>query len=130
MLNAKGERKDLCELFKSTPQGFPPSGAGECALPKLLQYAYSSDLTPLAMGEFWWGMSPKDEIRHHGHFYPSCKGKCEPILRHMLIGLDIENNPLEDNIHQHTPLDILYEDDSLLVVNKPAGMLSVPGKMI
>ena len=128
MLNAKGERKDLCELFKSTPQGFPPSGAGECTLPKLLQYAYSSDLTPLAMGEFWWGMSPKDEIRHHGHFYPSCKGKCEPILRHMLIGLDIENNPLEDNIHQHTPLDILYEDDSLLVVNKPAGMLSVPGK--
>lgn len=128
MLNAKGERKDLCELFKSTPQGFPPSGAGECALPKLLQYAYSSDLTPLAMGEFWWGMSPKDEIRHHGHFYPSCKGKCEPILRHMLIGLDIENNPLEDNIHQHTPLDILYEDDSLLVVNKPADMLSVPGK--
>lgn len=128
MLNAKGERKDLCELFKSTPQGFPPSGAGECALPKLLQYAYSSDLIPLAMGEFWWGMSPKDEIRHHGHFYPSCKGKCEPILRHMLIGLDIENNPLEDNIHQHTPLDILYEDDSLLVVNKPAGMLSVPGK--
>lgn len=128
MLNAKGERKDLCELFKSTPQGFPPSGAGECALPKLLQYAYSSDLTPLAMGEFWWGMSPEDEIRHHGHFYPSCKGKCEPILRHMLIGLDIENNPLEDNIHQHTPLDILYEDDSLLVVNKPAGMLSVPGK--
>lgn len=128
MLNAKGERKNLCELFKSTPQGFPPSGAGECALPKLLQYAYSSDLTPLAMGEFWWGMSPKDEIRHHGHFYPSCKGKCEPILRHMLIGLDIENNPLEDNIHQHTPLDILYEDDSLLVVNKPAGMLSVPGK--
>lgn len=128
MLNAKGKRKDLCELFKSTPQGFPPSGAGECALPKLLQYAYSSDLTPLAMGEFWWGMSPKDEIRHHGHFYPSCKGKCEPILRHMLIGLDIENNPLEDNIHQHTPLDILYEDDSLLVVNKPAGMLSVPGK--
>lgn len=128
MLNAKGERKDLCELFKSTPQGFPPSGAGECALPKLLQYAYSSDLTPLAMGEFWWGMSPKDEIRHHGHFYPSCKGKCEPILRHMLIGLDIENNPLEDNIHQHTPLDILYEDDFLLVVNKPAGMLSVPGK--
>lgn len=128
MLNAKGERKDLCELFKSTPQGFPPSGAGECALPKLLQYAYSSDLTPLAMGEFWWGMSPKDEIRHHGHFYPSCKGKCEPILRHMLIGLDIENNPLEDNIHQHTPLDILYEDDSLLVVNKPAGMLSAPGK--
>lgn len=128
LLNAKGEVKDLCELFRDTPQGIPPSGTGECALPKLLQYAYLNRLTPLAMGEFWWGMSPKDEIRHQGHFYPSCKGKCEPILRHMLIGLDVEKNPLEENIHQHTPLEILYEDDYLLVVNKPAGMLSVPGK--
>lgn len=128
MLNAKGERKELCELFKDTPQGFPPSGAGECALPKLLQYAYLTGLAPLAMGEFWWGMSPKDEIRHHGHFYPSCKGKCEPILRHMLQGLQVERNPLEENIHQYTPLDIVYEDDYLLVVNKPAGMLAVPGK--
>lgn len=128
LLNAKGEVKDLCELFRDTPQGIPPSGTGECALPKLLQYAYLNGLTPLAMGEFWWGMSPKDEIRHQGHFYPSCKGKCEPILRHMLIGLDVEKNPLEENIHQHTPLEILYEDDYLLVVNKPAGMLSVPGK--
>lgn len=128
MLNAKGESKNLCELFKNTPQGFPPAGAGECALPKLLQYAYRSELSPLAMGEFWWGMSPKNEIRHHGHFYPSCKGKCEPILRHMLVGLQVEKNPLEENIHRHTPLDILYEDEFLLVVNKPAGMLSVPGK--
>lgn len=128
LLNAKGETKDLCELFRDTPQGIPPSGTGECALPKLLQYAYSNQLTPLAMGEFWWGMSPKNEIRHQGHFYPSCKGKCEPILRHMLIGLDVEKNPLEEDIHRHTPLEILYEDDFLLVVSKPPGMLSVPGK--
>ena len=128
MLNAKGEVKDLCELFKDTPQGAPPAGTGECALPKLLQYAYLHQLKPLAMGEFWWGKSPKEEIRHAGHFYPSCKGKCEPILKHMLVGLQVEKNPLAENIHQDTKPEIVYEDDWLVVVNKPAGMLSVPGK--
>ena len=85
-------------------------------------------LQPLAMGEFWWGMSPKDEIRREGHFYPSCKGKCEPILKHMLVGLDVEPNPLEEDVHRQTALEILYEDEWLVVVHKPAGMLSVPGK--
>lgn len=128
MLNAKGERKDLCEIFKDTPQGLPPAGAGECALPKLLQYAYLHDLQPLAMGEFWCGMSPKDEIRHDGYFYPSCKGKCEPILKHMLIGLDVEPNPLAEDLFKDTPLKILYEDEWIVAVEKPSGMLSVPGK--
>lgn len=128
MLNAKGERKDLCEIFKDTPQGLPPAGAGECALPKLLQYAYLHDLQPLAMGEFWCGMSPKDEIRHDGYFYPSCKGKCEPILKHMLIGLDVEPNPLAEDLFKNTPLKILYEDEWIVAVEKPSGMLSVPGK--
>lgn len=128
MLNAKGEKKNLCEIFAKTTQRTPPAGAGECALPKLLQYAYSHQLVPLAMGEFWWGMSPKDEIRHHGYFYPSCKGKCEPILAHMLSGLAVEENPLNRNIHHKTRLDIIYEDEWIIVVNKPAGMLSVPGK--
>ena len=128
MLNAKGERKDLCEIFKDTPQGLPPAGAGECALPKLLQYAYLHDLLPLAMGEFWCGMSPKDEIRHDGYFYPSCKGKCEPILKHMLVGLDVEPNPLAENLFKDTPLKILYEDEWIVAVEKPSGMLSVPGK--
>lgn len=128
MLNARGEVKDLCEIFRSTPQKTPPAGAGECALPKLLQYAYLHQLQPLAMGEFWWGMSPKDEIRREGHFYPSCKGKCEPILKHMLVGLDVEPNPLEEDVHRQTVLEILYEDEWLMVVHKPAGMLSVPGK--
>lgn len=128
ILNAKGEMKDLCEIFRDTPQGTPPAGAGECALPKLLQFAYRNGLEPLAMGEFWWGMSPKEEIRHHGHFYPSCKSKCEPILKHMLVGLQVEKNPLAENIHQDTPLETIYEDEWILVINKPAGMLSVPGK--
>lgn len=128
MLNAKGEHKDLCEIFKDTPQGLPPAGAGECALPKLLQYAYIHGLQPLAMGEFWCGMSPKDEIRHDGYFYPSCKGKCEPILKHMLVGLDVEPNPLAEDLFKDTPLKILYEDEWIVAVEKPSGMLSVPGK--
>ena len=128
MLNAKGERKDLCEIFKDTPQGLPPAGAGECALPKLLQYAYLHGLQPLAMGEFWCGMSPKDEIRHDGYFYPSCKGKCEPILKYMLVGLDVEPNPLAEDLFKDTPLEILYEDEWIVAVEKPSGMLSVPGK--
>lgn len=128
MFNAKGEHKDLCEIFKDTPQGLPPAGAGECALPKLLQYAYLYGLQPLAMGEFWCGMSPKDEIRHDGYFYPSCKGKCEPILKHMLVGLDVELNPLAEDLFKDTPLNILYEDEWIVAVEKPSGMLSVPGK--
>ena len=128
MLNAKGERKDLCEIFKDTPQELPPAGAGECALPKLLQYAYLNDLQPLAMGEFWCGMSPKDEIRHDGYFYPSCKGKCEPILKHMLVGLKVEPNPLSEDVFRGTPLRILYEDEWVVATEKPSGMLSVPGK--
>lgn len=128
MLNAKGEHKDLCEIFRDTPQGLPPAGAGECALPKLLQYAYLYGLQPLAMGEFWCGMSPKDEIRHDGYFYPSCKGKCEPILKHMLVGLDVEPNPLAEDLFKDTPLKILYEDEWIVAVEKPSGMLSVPGK--
>lgn len=128
MLNAKGEMKDLCTIFEQTVQKVPPAGAGECALPKLLQYAYLHQLKPLAMAEFWWGNSPKNEIRHHGYYYPSCKGKCEPILQHMLQGLEVDGNPLSDNVHKDTDLEIMFEDEWLLVVNKPAGMLSVPGK--
>lgn len=128
MLNARGEEKDLLEIFRDTPQGIPPAGAGECALPKMLQFAYLHRLRPLAMGEFWWGDSPKEEIRIHGHFYPSCRGKCGPILRHMLEGLEVEKNPLQEDIHRTTPLETVYEDEWIVIVEKPAGMLSVPGK--
>lgn len=128
MLNARGEVKDLCTIFEQTVQKIPPAGAGECALPKLLQYAYLHQLKPLAMAEFWWGDSPKNEVRHHGYYYPSCKGKCEPILKHMLHGLEVERNPLAEDVHKDTDLEIIFEDEWLVVVNKPAGMLSVPGK--
>lgn len=128
MLNARGEERDLCNLFKDTVQKTPPAGAGECAAPKLLQYAYRNDWQPLTMAEFWWGDSPKNEIRRHGYYYPACKGKCGPILKHMLQGLHVEKNPLETDMHRGTELEIMYEDEWLSVVNKPAGMLSVPGK--
>lgn len=128
MLNAQGEVKDLYTIFEQTVQKVPPAGAGECALPKLLQYAYLHQLKPLAMAEFWWGDSPKNEIRHHGYYYPSCKGKCEPILQHMLQGLEVDENPLLNPVHEEEELEIVFEDEWLLVINKPAGMLSVPGK--
>mgnify|MGYP001039237507 CR=1 FL=1 len=128
MLNAQGEVKDLYTIFEQTVQKAPPAGAGECALPKLLQYAYLHQLKPLAMAEFWWGDSPKNEIRHHGYYYPSCKGKCKPILQHMLQGLEVDENPLLNPVHEEEELEIVFEDEWLLVVNKPAGMLSVPGK--
>lgn len=128
MLNAQGEVKDLYTIFEQTVQKVPPAGAGECALPKLLQYAYLHQLKPLAMAEFWWGDSPKNEIRYHGYYYPSCKGKCEPILQHMLQGLEVDENPLLNPVHEEEELEIVFEDEWLLVVNKPAGMLSVPGK--
>lgn len=129
MLNYRGEEKDLCDIFEHTLHKVPPSGAGDCAAPKLLQYAYLHGWKPLAMAEFWWGASPVSEMRRHGHYYPACKGKCEPILKHMLQGLDVEPNPLlPSGNDRERPLDVVYEDEWLVVVNKPAGLLSVPGK--
>ena len=126
--NAHGEEQDIYSIFTQTAHRNPPAGTGECAAPKLLQYAYLNNLQPLAMAEFWWGNSPKGEIRHHGHYYPSCRHKCEPILNFMLQGLEVEPNPLLTSNTDATQLETVYEDDYLLVVNKPAGMLSVPGK--
>jgi tRNA pseudouridine32 synthase/23S rRNA pseudouridine746 synthase len=126
ILNARGEVRNLCELFAPTPQLVPPAGAGECAAPKLLQYAYRHALKPVAMAEFWQGASPRGEVRHHGAFYPACNGKCKPILTHMLEGLDVEPNPLTQIIP--TEPRILWEDSHIVVVDKPCGMLSVRGK--
>ena len=126
ILNAHGEVKDLCTLFAPTPQRIPPAGAGECAAPKLLQYAYLNNLTPLCMAEFWMGASPRGEVRHNGAFYPACNSKCKPILGHMLIGLDVEPNPLME-IAPPEP-KIIWEDDDLVAIDKPSGMLSVKGK--
>ncbi|MBR2083345.1 MAG: RNA pseudouridine synthase, partial [Muribaculaceae bacterium] len=126
--NARGERRDLVEVFK--PLGtLPPAGAGECCAPRLLNYAFNHGLKPLCMAEFWWGASPAGEVRHHGHFYPACRSKCKPILDFMLQGLDVEDNPLEQP-QQDTVLDIVYDDRWLTVLNKPSGMLTVPGKAL
>lgn len=119
-----GNRKSLAEIFSTTPQCVPPSGTGECAAPKLLQYAFDHNLTPLAMGEFWWGESPKGVIRAHGTFYPACTHKCKPLLNFMLNGLEIEQNMLEVQCTEE--LQIIYEDNHCLAVNKPAGLLSTP----
>ena len=140
MLNAEGEEKDLLEIFRDTAledqpnlsllskraalKMVPPAGSGECCEPKLLQYAFRHHLKPLQMAMFWWGESPKEEIRHHLQFYPACNGKCKPILRWMLP----EVNTMLNHASQPLTLETLYEDRELAVICKPAGMLSVPGK--
>lgn len=126
MLNARGESRPLTDIFASTPGGIPPSGAGDCCAPKLLQYAYQNGLRPLCMAEFWWGASPKTEIRHHLHFYPACRSKCKPILGWMLQGLSVDPDP-HDEEQEAMPLRVVFEDQWLVVVSKPSGMLSVPG---
>lgn len=126
--NARGERRDLVEVFR--PLGtLPPAGAGECCAPRLLNYAFNNGLQPVCMGEFWWGASPVGEVRHHGHFYAACRSKCKPILDFMLQGLDVEPNPLEHAMDT-MPLQVVYDDQWLTVLNKPSGMLTVPGKAL
>ena len=127
MLNAKGEERDLIDIFREYTHAMPPAGAGDCCAPKLLQYAYLHHLRPVCMAEFWWGESPASEIRHHLHYYPACRSKCLPILTHMLKGLDVAPNPLAKKRHTVEPR-VLYADEYIMVVDKPAGMLSVPGK--
>ena len=126
MLNDKGESKDLLEIFKEFNQMVPPAGSGECCEPKLLQYAFEHGLKPLQMAMFWWGESPKEEIRHHLHFYPACNGKCKPIL-HWMLPADVFEQASAD-AYIYNKVEILYEDQELAVIHKPEGMLSVPGK--
>lgn len=129
-LNKDGKTKSLQAIFGNTVFGKPPAGAGECATPKLLQYAFLHGYKPLAMAEFWWGSPPKSEIRQHKQFYPACNGKCKPILEHMLEGIETDENPFLINIGEGKELKIIYEDDSFVVVNKPDDLLSVPGILI
>ena len=129
-LNANGEHKSLASIFSDTVMRTPPAGAGECAAPKLLHYAFVHKFTPIAMAEFWWGASPKSQVRRHKQFYPACIGKCQPILNHMLQGLSVEDNQLLQNTADNKQIDIVYQDDEMLIINKPAQLLSVPGKHI
>ena len=135
MLNARGEEKDLVDIWQDyhcSPRirkkyPLPPGGTGDCCAPKLLQYAYQHHLKPVCMAEFWWGPSPKSEIRHHGQFYPACRGKCKPILTWMLQGLDVDPSPDENGL-PHLEPKVVYEDDVIAVIDKPAGLLSIPGR--
>ena len=134
-LNARGETKDLVDVWQDyhcSPRirrryPLPPGGTGDCCAPKLLQYAYQHNLKPLCMAEFWWGPSPKSEVRHHGQFYPACRGKCKPVLTWMLQGLDVDPSP-DENGFPHLEPKVVYEDESIAVIDKPAGLLSVPGR--
>lgn len=126
--NALGEEQSLQQIFCEAGRGEPPAGAGECAAPKLLQYAYLNGMQPLAMGEFWWGDSPRGVLREDGRFYPSCTSKCKPILGFMLQGLEVEPDPVVREASAHSEVEVIYEDEYLAAVYKPAGMYSVPGK--
>ena len=143
MQNHEGESKDLLEIFRDAalrdyPQAtiatsriaalkmVPPAGSGECCEPKLLQYAYSLGYKPLQMAMFWWGESPKEEIRHHLHFYPACNGKCKPILQWMLPASTFE--PAAVDLSLYNKVETLYEDREIAVIHKPEGLRSVPGK--
>ena len=128
-LNQQKELKSLLTIFNN-PAIKPPAGSGECAAPKLLQYAFANNLTPITMAEFWWGSAPNAAVRHHKNYYPACQGRCKPILTHMLAHTEMDANLLLENLSEKQDLEIIYEDDALIVVHKPAEFLSVPGKEI
>ncbi|MGO1296495.1 MAG: RluA family pseudouridine synthase [Vibrio sp.] len=127
ILNNNGETRSLLNIFSPYPDPIPPAGSGECAAPKMLQYAFQQQLTPICMAEFWWGKSLKSSIRQHKKYYPACQTKCYPILSYMLKGIPMDENPLLVNQGAELNLEIVYEDDAIIVVNKPAELLSVPG---
>ena len=127
-LNSRGDSVDLAALFRRWNGSLPPSGAGDCCAPRLLQYAFSNNLKPLAIAEFWWGRDSRSRIRRHGMFYPACKSKCEPILHYMLEGMNTLENKPEHSFDSDFSPEIIHRDRWLIAVNKPPGLLSVPGK--
>lgn len=130
LYNQNKEKKSLTTIFDRERGIKPPAGSGECAAPKLLQYAFDNDLELVTMAEFWWGTSPLSEIRRHKQYYPACKSKCEPILGHMLSKTRVDDNPFLLNPAEGKKLEFIYEDDDIIVINKPEEFLSVPGKTI
>jgi len=128
MTNFCSETKSIFEIFKSFSGDLPPSGTGECALPKLLHFAAIHQLIPICFGEFWWGTSPVGEVRKHKTFYPACRAKCEPLLSFLLKGISCQTNPVLALVRDE-PLVIIYEDSWVIAVEKPTGVLSVPGRV-
>lgn len=129
-LNFLGKEKNLNVLFSNTTLAKPPAAAGECAAPKLLQYAYKCNYFPLAIAEFWWGAAPASAVRNHKHYYPACQGKCKPILGHMLQGLVVDENPLDLDKSNTKNIEIVHQDNDIAVILKPEEFLSVPGKTV
>ena len=127
MLNKDGDSRSLTDIFRTSLSASPPAGAGECCEPRLLQYAFSHAMTPKCMAMFWIGASPEGEIRHEQTYYPACRSKCKPILEWML-GKDIVKDDTFITQHNGDNITIIYQDSDIIVVDKPAGMLSVPGK--
>lgn len=125
--NQHGEKKQISAFFE---QGLPPGGAGDCAGPKLIHAAQQQHLEPIALAEFWWGAPPANGVRHHAHYYPACRGKCRPILPFMLSGVKLQTAPVFGHFSDEQAPTVIYEDELLLVVNKPSGLLSVPGKEV
>jgi tRNA pseudouridine32 synthase/23S rRNA pseudouridine746 synthase len=125
-VNARGVVRSLRSLFAP---GDPPTGSGDCAAPKLLAHAYRLGLRPVALAEFWWGAPSASGDRREGVFYAACRGKCSPILTHMLDGLPAEPPPLFGTaaIDPAEPRAV-FEDEHLLIVNKPCGLLTVAGR--
>ncbi len=124
--NHRGEFLCMTDIFENSIGALPPAGAGECAAPKLLQFAFDNNLEIIALGEFWQGESPRGEIRHHGYYYPACQSKCRYILGYMLDGMELENWSSAPVVGRE--IEVLYQDEYLAAVNKPSGMLSVMGR--
>ncbi len=121
---ADGSLISVRDIFLDAGKGIPPAGTGDCAAPKLLNFAFANNLHPISMAEFWIGNSPKGEIRIDGHFYPACNQKCRPLLSRMLRGFNVAPDPLSSS-YSPTDIEILYEDQWLLAVNKPHGLITV-----
>ncbi|BAY48912.1 pseudouridine synthase [Scytonema sp. HK-05] len=153
LMNFLGQSLSLQQLI---PEGMP-TGTGDCCAPKLLHYAATHSLKPLAMAEFWWGKSSCNQDKVQGEFYGACAERCQPLMGFLLSGLrpnpptpfprreggvlslsSPPPNPLLQGGGQGAAfvakgvwgevIPILYEDEWLIAVNKPAGLLSVPGR--
>ena len=124
----------------------------ERAATKLLYHAAINQLSPIAMAEFWWG--PPQGGYSPGQFYGASSAECQTLMRVAQIAppskswidrkLDIDargdaarKKPSDrsgnrsgyvSNSRSQKPPVILYQDESLIVVDKPAGLLSVPGR--
>ncbi|MEP0885090.1 pseudouridine synthase [Trichocoleus sp. ST-U3] len=144
LTNFAGESLSLQELM---PGGSMPTGTGDCCAPKLLHYAATHGLKPLAMAEFWWGSSSADGDKIQGEFYGACAERCQPLMGFLLSGWEpsppfpsplppLKKEGMEERVRSPSPIrggvwgevPIVYEDEWLIAVNKPAGFLSVPGR--